>query len=1038
MVDPEWPFAEGAESTGPRITELRIHGVGGAGPAEILDRGDIVVEDADRTAGFYTTATDGGSRRLVAYSWGGLTSRKSTASLWTLLLPFAFINVAGWMLEPPEESDHGASVPDEQPRRRWVARLEESIEASVARVAHRCRWMTSRALLGMQRRLVHLVAIAATATYTMWVALLTMNVVGYQCGAQQTCYGDRPWLHYVGEFQDHPGQRVVIGALAPIGLLFLFLFLSRRSRQRYAYQSGGGESDDGGAGAPTEKGLASPSFWRQSGFIRSMGLLHFAISLGLLSATTAYATSEFGMLLQRPLVVPSLALAWIGVVLLAAWLVLVEAQLRKRRAGPGDSKVQRGPQYAFWVSVGHACLTMGLAWRMEAPDGQLAPGTAADDLWGFGWAPFVLMVVALTALAAATVLQLIRWALDHHIDLAQFFIPVAFLFVALVPTLWSLLLVALVVVWFNIRTQWELAKTGERGDRRHARRRARSSSRLPASVGAVALIAAVLALSGVRLGWSWLIPVGGLIFLVARRDRSTIRVQLSQGRKALAEVTRWTARTLSRGWLVVLVAAVLVAASLALGTGWLLAGVILALVASAYQYTAASRRRAVFRWFGTAAVACVGFLGLTGILAGVSLWIVDVLGDISVSRGAVLGVVRAGVGEASAAATEEIGRVVETAGTAQLKMPAVTGWMALSAFLATVAAWTGGALFLGQAWLGRWAAVPRHQTAPSGEEVHQPRGIVSSRVRWQAWVDFARSADVLVTTYAMSMFSAAAVGVIFVIRRFGLDDVSRWIDQRVPDELATWVTVAAWAEVLYVVVAYFVVRSALRDTGVRRRLSIIWDVASFWPNRFHPFSPPAYAARAVPELADKIRRSLDEGDDRRVIVSGHSQGSVLALAATALLDDAHASRVALVTHGSPLGPFYERFFPAYFTSDLLCNVGRRLNGNDSWGDGSWINFYRDTDPIAGGLLISAAPVPGLRLRHVAAQLRRNAELRGANAEQPRDQIAPPDVALCDPCRCATPSAVRPPVVHVHLDYQREPCVVELTEALCRDLVDAEP
>src|SRR5262245_28541391 len=78
------------------VTELRLHGVGGTPPEDLL--GDLAPQlvSGDRIAGFYRTA-DLPNRHVEAYSWGGLTSRSGSRVLWVLLFPFALANLAGWM-----------------------------------------------------------------------------------------------------------------------------------------------------------------------------------------------------------------------------------------------------------------------------------------------------------------------------------------------------------------------------------------------------------------------------------------------------------------------------------------------------------------------------------------------------------------------------------------------------------------------------------------------------------------------------------------------------------------------------------------------------------------------------------------------------------------------------------------------------------------------------------------------------------------------------------------------------------------------------
>lgn len=125
---------------------------------------------------------------------------------------------------------------------------------------------------------------------------------------------------------------------------------------------------------------------------------------------------------------------------------------------------------------------------------------------------------------------------------------------------------------------------------------------------------------------------------------------------------------------------------------------------------------------------------------------------------------------------------------------------------------------------------------------------------------------------------------------------------------------------------------AFRNNERRRELAAIWDLGSFLPRWYHPFAPPPYGPRAVPDLAEYI--STQDGP---LVVAGHSQGSVLALAAFA--DQATPLKnVALLTFGSPLGPFYARFFPNVF-SDIE-HLTATLEGR-------WLNLEREDDPVAG-------------------------------------------------------------------------------------------
>lgn len=143
--------------------------------------------------------------------------------------------------------------------------------------------------------------------------------------------------------------------------------------------------------------------------------------------------------------------------------------------------------------------------------------------------------------------------------------------------------------------------------------------------------------------------------------------------------------------------------------------------------------------------------------------------------------------------------------------------------------------------------------------------------------------------------------------------------------------------------AVYAISSLYRSRAVRRTVGILWDVATFWPRWFHPWSPPAYGERAVIQLEDRLSVLTETGT---VVVSAHSQGSVLAVATLALADEETASATSLLTHGSPLTRLYAHYFPDYFNPALFGTVKAQIAG--------WINLWRATDYIGGK--IDAAPV----------------------------------------------------------------------------------
>jgi hypothetical protein len=142
--------------------------------------------------------------------------------------------------------------------------------------------------------------------------------------------------------------------------------------------------------------------------------------------------------------------------------------------------------------------------------------------------------------------------------------------------------------------------------------------------------------------------------------------------------------------------------------------------------------------------------------------------------------------------------------------------------------------------------------------------------------------------------------------------------------------------IVFVVALMVVGYAAYRRPGLRRTVGVLWDISTFWPRATHPFAPPCYTERVVPELLTRVNRLIADGNT--VVLSGHSQGSVIAAAVVLQLDPGDRPSTRLLTHGSPLRRLYARFFPTYFDMTTLGEV-RNVT--------AWHNLYRNSDPIGG-------------------------------------------------------------------------------------------
>ncbi|MET7900795.1 hypothetical protein ABZS86_04695 [Streptomyces sp. NPDC005355] len=191
---------------------------------------------------------------------------------------------------------------------------------------------------------------------------------------------------------------------------------------------------------------------------------------------------------------------------------------------------------------------------------------------------------------------------------------------------------------------------------------------------------------------------------------------------------------------------------------------------------------------------------------------------------------------------------------------------------------------------------------------------------------------------------------LFILLLGGLAVTGAWLTKEVPGRAAedtpgivdaaaqTAQALGSWLMGLAFLALVTWARRAYRSPAARRTIGILWDVGTFWPRAAHPFAPPCYAERAVPDLTWRME-TWTRKYGGRLVISGHSQGSVLAAAAVWQLDPRTRGQVALLTYGSPLERLYGRWFPAYFGPAQLLSLHGEVR--------CWRNLWRYTDPIGG-------------------------------------------------------------------------------------------
>jgi hypothetical protein len=163
---------------------------------------------------------------------------------------------------------------------------------------------------------------------------------------------------------------------------------------------------------------------------------------------------------------------------------------------------------------------------------------------------------------------------------------------------------------------------------------------------------------------------------------------------------------------------------------------------------------------------------------------------------------------------------------------------------------------------------------------------------------------------------------------------------------------------------YAIYNAYRKPDSAGRSLGVLWDLASFWPTESHPLVPPCYARKAIDDITTRVRCYRACYPRARIVLCGHSQGSLLMYATVlrlAILDLANhgaespiLAKVGLVTHGSQLQWAYGRAFP-----DMLSYFSHRT-AMAALG-GRWHNLVRFTDPLGGPVLSWGLEVNGDRI-----------------------------------------------------------------------------
>ncbi len=363
-------------------TELRVHGVGGTPPENLL-RDTAVLVAGTSTSGFYRRKRENTTDpwQLEAYSWGGLTAgggllEALRKALWLVLLPFTLINAAGWMMPRPKGGGG---------RYGWGQRL--------------LRWL----------------AMFATVGFALSLAAMSVDMVGLQCGSRPACadhqrwlqWIDFPWLRFVS---GRPAGLMAVALLVPAAALVVLWFTSRSSLRSSEgtpdpnLADTAPPEDEGWLAPPGTMNIARPGLWGGRQRVLGMARIHFGTAASAVAAVYAATVVWLDREAGEVAVVTAVLGAWaLGIV---AW----GAYLLRSGGTPGVARGEppgRWPQtrVLLWAGVGLAIMTVIVGW-VEGPTWVEATGvTALDARTAFNWiALFAMLPVAAIAIGGAIAL----------------------------------------------------------------------------------------------------------------------------------------------------------------------------------------------------------------------------------------------------------------------------------------------------------------------------------------------------------------------------------------------------------------------------------------------------------------------------------------------------------------------------------------------------------------------------------------------------------------------------------------------------------
>jgi TM2 domain-containing membrane protein YozV len=916
----------------PGPTEIRIHGVGGTGPDVLLNDPHPVQVSGDDRAGFFRRA--GGNKNQ--------SDPRERA-----------LNV--------EAYSWGGLTSRKASRAIWILLLPFTLTNVAGWMV--VRFESAKRLARMQERLCRITALLATLLLVVGVGAIGADVIGVQCGRFPACRGGHWWLAPLGAqyFEEAPLRRLVAGLLPAVLLLVWLIWLGRKSRKEYeefppkrvAYR---GEADE-------DARLDSENFWFRATFVRRLTALHIAGALSYLAYLLATTADELYSDQTGSADIPG----WIVVARWASGLALAVAivWILLLRSGWQPSENQRS-FVRKQIQVLYAALTTALFGLVVAGSLRITLDYPAAGLQTFRRAPLYLLLFAIAVAVVMSVLQMLAWlknlraerkqGIDRRGETVWGASPKFWLFAALFGG------VGLVIASVAM-SRWE-------------------GQVLCAILGAQLLAAIFLVRARVPSVLAGIGLVAGIVALFIDEPPALHIVTVASVLSVLLIIYDWK---------------------------W---------------------PRTEFRWGAPPIMGLLGVMLLVAVISGASTRIADYLDkeqspgelkagvirvlerneeegalsqdELDSARGVVNDLFEEGtpnaeelVSSLESDISEEVGgrlyafAVQGDRRPIDIKLPNAYKWITVgitgSLFLSLLSM---GLLFLAQ----RIDRPPPDEPRDDGEGLtdKDKRKLYGAVTRMKLMKQIAGAGDLLITFIVGLLGFGGMLALLH--RNSSGESIWTWVDQEF-DPMWGWILgPAGWIVAALPILAVAAIRKSYSNEASRRKIGIIWDLATFWPRRFHPIAPPSYSERAVPELQQRLTEASEPG--KCVVLAAHSQGTIVGYASMLQIDPARFERVTFATFGSPLGSYYQRFFPSYFDRTSYAALEEKLKANVDT-EYSWRNFWRPTDPI-GGCVFSE------------------------EEDMPNESTVARDRRLLDPWWWSRPLGQARPHVQVHSDYMDDP------------------